>query len=150
MLNERAGYLPNQRPGERDAIEWVPDFSRRARSLPVWAALRTLGRSGVADLVDRCCGLTRRFAEQLTTVAGVELLNDVVLNQVMVRFCDDDTITREVIARVQASGVCWFGGTVWRGRAAMRISVVSWQTTEADVDRSVEVIRATVDAVLSG
>ncbi|GAA0209182.1 aminotransferase class V-fold PLP-dependent enzyme [Saccharothrix mutabilis subsp. mutabilis] len=144
MLNERAGYLPAQRPGERDAIEWVPDFSRRARSLPVWAALRTLGKSGVAELVDRCCALTRRFAEQLGEIEGVELLNDVVLNQVMVRFGDDDAVTRDVIARVQASGECWFGGTVWYGRAAMRVSVVSWRTTEDDVDRSVKVIRAAV------
>ncbi|MDH2428348.1 aminotransferase class V-fold PLP-dependent enzyme [Sphaerisporangium sp. TRM90804] len=146
MLNERAGYLPPGTPGERDAIEWVPDFSRRARSLPVWAALRTLGKSGVADLVERCCALTRRFAEQLATVPGVEALNDVVLNQVMVRFGDDDALTRDVIARIQGSGVCWFGGTTWYGRAAMRVSVVSWQTTEEDVDRSVEVVRAAVAA----
>ncbi|GAA3458645.1 pyridoxal phosphate-dependent decarboxylase family protein [Saccharothrix longispora] len=146
MLNERAGYLPAERPGERDAIEWVPDFSRRARSLPVWAALRTLGKAGVADLVDRCCALTRRFAEQLAEIEGVELLNDVVLNQVMVRFGDDDAVTRDVIARVQASGECWFGGTVWYGRAAMRVSVVSWRTTEDDVDRSVKVIRTAVAA----
>lgn len=146
MLNERAGYLPAQRPGERDAIEWVPDFSRRARSLPVWAALRTLGKAGVAELVDRCCALTRRFAEQLGEIEGVELLNDVVLNQVMVRFGDDDAVTRDVIARVQASGECWFGGTVWYGRAAMRVSVVSWRTTEDDVDRSVKVIRAALAA----
>ncbi|MEU8797487.1 aminotransferase class V-fold PLP-dependent enzyme [Spirillospora sp. NPDC048819] len=142
MLNERAGYLPAGTPGERDAIEWVPDFSRRARSLPVWAALRTLGREGVADLVERCCALTRRFARLIAAIPGAELLNEVVLNQVMVRFADDDAATRDVIARVQASGVCWFGGTNWYGKAAMRVSVVSWQTTEEDVDRSVEVIRA--------
>ncbi|WP_055494230.1 aminotransferase class V-fold PLP-dependent enzyme [Streptomyces sp. TP-A0356] len=148
MLNERAGYLPAGTPGERDAIEWVPDFSRRARSLPVWAALRTLGRAGVAELVERCCDLTARFAERLAGVPGVELLNEVVLNQVMVRFGDDDTATREVVARVQESGVCWFGGTVWQGRAAMRVSVVNWRTTEEDVDRSVDVIRNAVLAVL--
>jgi glutamate/tyrosine decarboxylase-like PLP-dependent enzyme len=147
MLNERAGYLPAGTPGERDAIEWVPDFSRRARSLPVWAALRTLGRSGVAELVERCCELTRRFAEQLAQLPGAELLNDVVLNQVMVRFGDDDAVTREVIARVQNSGVCWFGGTLWQGRAAMRVSVVNWRTREEDVDRSVETIRAALAAV---
>ena len=150
MLNERAGYLPAEQPGERDAIEWVPDFSRRARSLPVWAALRTLGRSGVADLVERCCAHTRRFAEQLAVIPGVELLNDVVLNQLLVRFGGSDAATKDVIARVQASGECWFGGTVWQGVSAMRVSVVNWQTTESDVDRSVEVIRAAVEAALAG
>lgn len=149
MLNERAGYLPAGTPGERDAIEWVPDFSRRARSLPVWAALRTLGRSGVADMVERCCDLTARFAARLAEVPGVALLNEVVLNQVMVRFADDDATTRAVIARIQDSGVCWFGGTVWQGRAAMRVSVVNWRTGEEDVDRSVDVIRDAVRAVLS-
>lgn len=147
MLNERAGYLPAGTEGERDAIEWVPDFSRRARSLPVWAALRTLGRSGVAEMVERCCALTRRFAGQLAGLGGVELLNEVVLNQLLVRFGDDDEVTRAVIARIQASGVCWFGGTLWQGRAAMRVSVVNWRTGEEDVDRSVAVIRAALSEV---
>jgi glutamate/tyrosine decarboxylase-like PLP-dependent enzyme len=147
MLNERAGYLPAGATDRRDPIEWVPDFSRRARSLPVWAALRTLGRSGVAELIDRCCALARQFAERLATIPGVEVLNDVVLNQVMVRFGDDDTLTNDVIARLQAGGVCWFGGTTWAGRAAMRISVSSWQTDATDVDRSVEEIRAALAAV---
>ncbi|MEV7727385.1 aminotransferase class V-fold PLP-dependent enzyme [Streptomyces sp. NPDC087917] len=149
MLNERAGYLPPGTDGERDAIEWVPDFSRRARSLPVWAALRSLGRAGVADLVERCCAHTRRFAELLADVPGVELLNDVVLNQLMVRFGDDDRVTREVIARIQRSGTCWFGGTLWEGRAAMRISVVNWRTTREDVDRSAQVIREALAAELA-
>jgi glutamate/tyrosine decarboxylase-like PLP-dependent enzyme len=149
LLNERAGYLPAERPGERDAIEWVPDFSRRARSLPVWSALRTLGVEGVGDLIDQCCARVRRFADRLAGVPGVRLLNEVVLNQLMVRFGDDDATTREVIARIQDSGTCWFGGTVWRGQAAMRVSVVNWRTTEADVDRSVDVIKAAVEAVLS-
>ncbi|MFG2566276.1 pyridoxal phosphate-dependent decarboxylase family protein [Streptomyces sp. NPDC048567] len=147
MLNERAGYLPPATEGERDAIEWVPDFSRRARSLPVWAALRTLGRSGVAEMVERCCALTHRFAGQLAGLDGVELLNDVALNQLLVRFGDDDEVTRAVIARIQSSGVCWFGGTVWQGRAAMRVSVVNWRTGEEDVDRSVAVIRAALSEV---
>ncbi|GII76181.1 aspartate aminotransferase family protein [Sphaerisporangium rufum] len=150
MLNERAGYLPAPADGERDAIEWVPDFSRRARSLPVYAALRTLGRSGVAELVDRCCALVRRFRDGLAGVPGVELLNDVVLNQLMVRFGDDDAVTREVIARIQRSGVCWFGGTTWYGRAAMRISLVNWRTTEQDVDRSLEVVKDALAAVTAG
>jgi glutamate/tyrosine decarboxylase-like PLP-dependent enzyme len=146
MLNHRAGYLPPGTEGERDAIEWVPDFSRRARALPVWAALRTLGRTGVAEMIERCCANVRRFADHLRGVEGVELLNEVVLNQLMVRFFDDDARTRDVIARIQASGVCWFGGTTWYGKTAMRVSVVNWRTTEADVDRSVEVIKDAVSA----
>jgi glutamate/tyrosine decarboxylase-like PLP-dependent enzyme len=138
MLNERAAYLPVGTPGERDPIEWVPDFSRRAGSLPVWAALRTLGRTGVAEMIEQCCALARRFADRLAEVPDTEILNDVVLNQVLVRFGDDDQVTRDVIARLRAGGVCWFGGTGWGGRAAMRISVASWQTRPADVDRSVE------------
>ena len=148
MLNERPGYLPAGTPGERDAIEWVPDFSRRARALPVWAALRTLGRSGVAELVERCCALTRRFADALDQLPGVEQLNPLVLNQLMVRFGGDDDLTRAVIARIQESGICWFGGTVWHGEAAMRISVVNWQTTEEDVDVTLDVIRAAVADIL--
>ncbi|GIH02047.1 aspartate aminotransferase family protein [Rhizocola hellebori] len=141
MLNQRAGYLPNAAAEKRDPIEWVTDFSRRARSLPVWATLRTLGREGIAEQIDRCCLLARRFAGRLREVPGVEVLNKVALNQVMVRFGDDDELTREVIKRLQESGQCWFGGTMWNGRAAMRISVASWQTTADDVDATVSVIQ---------
>jgi glutamate/tyrosine decarboxylase-like PLP-dependent enzyme len=140
MLNQRAGYLPSAIADKRDPIEWVPDFSRRARSLPVWATLRTLGRSGIADQIDRCCALTRRFANRLRKEPEIEVLNKVVLNQVMVRFGDDDALTQHVISRLQTGGECWFGGTTWNNRAAMRISVTSWQTTKEDVDRSVAAI----------
>ncbi|MCV7279145.1 aspartate aminotransferase family protein [Mycolicibacterium flavescens] len=119
---------------DREPCHFTPDMSRRARGVEVWAALRSLGRSGVADLVDRCCRHTRRFADGLRS-AGYDVLNDVVLNQALVSFGDDDT-TRRVIERVQADGTCWFGGTVWQGRAAMRISVSSWATTDDDVERS--------------
>jgi glutamate/tyrosine decarboxylase-like PLP-dependent enzyme len=146
MQNERAGYLPVGAADKRDGIEWVPELSRRARGIPVWAALRTLGRSGVAEMIERCCAMARRFADRLAAIPGVEVLNEVVLNQVLVRFGDDDAVTRDVIARLQAGGVCWFGGTTWAGRAAMRISVSSWQTTAADVDRSVEAIQSAVTA----
>jgi len=148
-MRKTASYLPDDVPGERDGDSFVPESSRRARGLAVWAALRTLGRSGVADLVDRCCALARRFAEQLAAVPGVEVLNDVVLNQVVVRFGDSDDTTRRVIAAAQADGTAWFGGTVWRGVAAARISVSNWSTTEADVDRSVAAIRGALDRITS-
>jgi glutamate/tyrosine decarboxylase-like PLP-dependent enzyme len=140
-MRKTAGYFPDERPGERDGDAFVPEGSRRARGFAVWAALRTLGRSGVADLVERCCALARRFAVALGEVPGVQVLNEVVLNQVLVRFGDSDDITRRVIAAAQDEGTCWFGGTVWQGMAAARISVSNWSTTEADVDRSVAAIK---------
>ena len=106
----------------------------------VYAALRSLGRDGVADLVDRCCALARRLADRLGAEPGIAILNDVVLNQVLVRFDDSDERTRAVIAAVQEDGTCWAGGTTWHGLAAMRISVSSWATTEADIDRSADAI----------
>jgi glutamate/tyrosine decarboxylase-like PLP-dependent enzyme len=139
-----AAYLVQTEGRERDPFDYVPEFSRRARGFTVWAALRSLGRQGIAELVERCCALARRFAERLGR-PGVEILNEVVLNQVLVRFHppdggDVDVFTREVIARVQADGTCWLGGTIWHGMAAMRISVSNWSTTEEDVDRSAEAI----------
>lgn len=122
-------------PGPAD---YTPESSRRARGFAVWAALRELGRNGVAELVERCCRLARRFASQLTA-AGAEVVNDVVLNQVLVGF-GDDARTDAVIEAVQRDGTCWLGGTTWRGRRLMRISVANHATTEADVDRSVEAI----------
>jgi glutamate/tyrosine decarboxylase-like PLP-dependent enzyme len=139
-----ASYLTPAQGGERDPDGFVPEGSRRARGFPVWAALRSLGRSGVAELVERCCGHARRFADALAAAHGVEVLNEVVLNQVLVRFPDPggdhDGRTREVIRRVQAGGTLWLGGTTWHGMAAMRISVSNWSTTDADVDRSVAAI----------
>jgi glutamate/tyrosine decarboxylase-like PLP-dependent enzyme len=144
-MGTRAGYLVHASAGERDALDHNPEHSRRARGFAVYAALRALGRGGVADLVDRSCALARRFAEQLGAALGVEILNEVVLNQVLVRFgagsdSDSDDLTRAVIERVQHDGTCWCSGTVWQGRAAMRISVSNWSTDEADVDRSVAAI----------
>jgi glutamate/tyrosine decarboxylase-like PLP-dependent enzyme len=133
-----AGYL--QRADGRSGGDWVPESSRRARGLPVYAALRQLGRSGVAELVERCCGHARRFAEILGGADGVEILNEVVLNQVLVRFGDDDELTRRVVAGVQEDGTCWLGGTEWQGRAAMRISVSSFRTSEDDVERGAAAI----------
>ncbi len=135
-MGARASYLVHAAGGERDPFDYNPESSRRARGFPVYAALRALGRHGVAELVDRCCALARRFADRLAAGPGVEVLNEVVLNQVLVRFGDDDELTREVIRRVQADGTCWLGGTSWQGRAAMRVSVSSGVTDESDVDRS--------------
>ena len=131
-----ASYLTAPGTGERNGFDWVPDSSRRARGFALWAALRTLGRDGVAELVERCCALARLFAKLLARERGITIANDVVLNQVVVRFGSDAT-THAVIESVQRSGVCWVGPTVWQGAAAMRISVSNWMTTEADVEASV-------------
>ena len=131
-LRLQAAYLP---PGpNRDPYDYTPESSRRARGIEIWAALRSLGRSGLADLIERTCRYASRFAEGLRA-AGYEILNDVSLNQVLVAFGDAET-TRQVIAGLQADGTCWCGGTLWQDRTAMRISVSSWATTEADVERS--------------
>jgi glutamate/tyrosine decarboxylase-like PLP-dependent enzyme len=145
-----AAYFVPGREGERDPDAFTPEASRRARGFPVWAALRSLGRSGVAELVDRCCRHARRFAGQLGAAEGVEVLNEVVLNQVLVRFPDpggdSDGRTREVIRRVQEDGTLWLGGTTWHDLAAMRISVSNWSTTDDDVDRSAAAILAAARA----
>lgn len=120
---------------QREPMHYTPETSRRARGVEVWAALRALGRTGVAELVERGCEHAQRFADGLQA-AGFEVLNDVVLNQVLVSFGTDDE-TRKVIEAVQRDGTCWCGGTVWHGRVAMRISVSNWSTTRADVERSV-------------
>jgi glutamate/tyrosine decarboxylase-like PLP-dependent enzyme len=135
-----AAYLVPAPDDELDPYQWVPEASRRGRATPVYAALRSLGRDGVADLVDRCCALARRMGDHLGGEPGIAILNDVVLNQVLVRFDDDDERTRAVIAAVQEDGTCWAGGTTWHGLAAMRISVSGWPTTEDDIDRSAEAI----------
>ncbi|HKY66608.1 MAG TPA: pyridoxal-dependent decarboxylase [Acidimicrobiales bacterium] len=137
-----AAYLTGHGEGGlRAPSDFVPESSRRARGFATYAALRELGRSGVADLVDRCCALARRFADALGRADGVDVANDVVLNQVLVGF-GDDARTDEVVARTQRSGTCWMGATTWHGRRLMRISVSSWRTTADDVDRSVEAILA--------
>jgi glutamate/tyrosine decarboxylase-like PLP-dependent enzyme len=123
---------------ERDPHEFVPEESRRARAVPVYAALRSLGRSGLRELVERCCRHASRFANGLRS-AGYEVLNDVVLNQVLISFGDDEQ-TRRTVAAIQREGTCWCGGTVWHGRTAMRISVSNWATTQDDVDRSLGAI----------
>jgi glutamate/tyrosine decarboxylase-like PLP-dependent enzyme len=143
-MNARAAYLPPVKDIP-DPGQLVPELSRRARGFPVYAALRALGRSGVADLVERCCAHARRFATGFGTIPGCEVVNDVVLNQVLVRFGDDER-TRTVVQRVLADGTAFMTGTTFKGRAAMRVSVSNWSTTEADIDRCAQVI---VDAARS-
>ncbi len=149
-----AAYYVETAGGERDNYNWVPESSRRARGFPVYAALKSLGRAGLAEMIGGCSAIARRMAERLAEAPGVVVLNDVVLNQVLVRFVPAgspeeagslpdpavDDYTRRVIAAVQADGTCWLGGTTWHGMAAMRISVSNWSTTEADADISVEAI----------
>jgi glutamate/tyrosine decarboxylase-like PLP-dependent enzyme len=137
-----AAYLTSAGARERNGADWAPEASRRARAFPLYAALRQLGRSGLAELVERDCALAARIAERLAREPGVEVLNDVLLNQALVRFGDDDAATEAVVLRVRQEGTCWLGGTVWHGMAAMRISVSGWRTTEHDADRSAEAIAA--------
>jgi glutamate/tyrosine decarboxylase-like PLP-dependent enzyme len=147
-MTVQASYLEQVDPAAaRDQLDWTPEFSRRARGFAVYAALRSLGRSGVAGLVERCCSHARAFAERLAEADDVEILNDVVLNQVLVRFGDDDGTTQEVVRRVQDDGTAWLSGTIWQGRAAMRISVSNWRTSEEDVERSVAAILGAAAAV---
>jgi len=140
-----AEYLPTASP-HRNPCDFTPELSRRARGVEVWAALRSLGRVGLAELFERNCRQARRFAEGLRA-AGHAVLNDVVLNQVLVAFGDAER-TRQVIARLQQEGTCWCGGTVWQGQTAMRISVSSWATTDDDVERSLDaMLRVAREAV---
>jgi glutamate/tyrosine decarboxylase-like PLP-dependent enzyme len=144
-MSLHASYYVTAEVAERDNCDWVPEASRRARGFTVYAALRYLGRKGIAELVDRCCSLARRMALRLAKDPAVTILNDVVLNQVLVRFSKSDSkqsdeFTAEVIRRVQEDGTCWLGGTTWRGMHAMRISISNWSTTEADIEMSADAI----------
>lgn len=132
----------------RDQLEWGPEWSRRARGIPIYAALRTLGRNGVAEMIERCCDLTREFVSELEQLPGVEVLTTPIINQGLVRFLDPDgdhdRWTDEVINRVNASGEAWFGPTVWNGMRVMRISLSNFRTTRSDVDRALEAIKAAI------
>jgi glutamate/tyrosine decarboxylase-like PLP-dependent enzyme len=138
-----ASYLVAD-PAQRDSTNYVPESSRRARAVPVYAALRSLGRSGVAALVERNCSHARRMATMLAEIPGAEILNDVVLNQVLVRLPGGDEANRAAVAAVQREGTCWLGGTEWQGQAVMRVSFSNWATSDADVDRSAAAIAAAV------
>ena len=125
--------------GPRDQLDWTPEFSRRARGFAVYAAIRQLGRSGIAELVERCCDHAARFAREIPE-SGAEVLNEVVLNQVLFRY-DTDERTQEILRRVQESGEAWMSGSVWEGRQAIRLSVSNWQTSDEDVDRTLAAFR---------
>jgi len=141
-----ADYIPANESDVVWGLEATPEFSRRARGVPLYAALRALGRDGLTDLVDRCCAHAQRIAARLDDDDRVEILNDVVLNQVLVRFGDSDVVTDAVIDRIQHDGTCWASGSRWQGRAVMRISVSGWQTTAEDADRSADAILAALRA----
>ncbi|MFQ5792955.1 MAG: pyridoxal phosphate-dependent decarboxylase family protein, partial [Acidobacteriota bacterium] len=144
-MSARASYLERAPGVEVDPLDWVPESSRRARGFALYAALRSLGRKGITEMVERCCHHARHMARLLEGEPGFEILNDVVLNQVLVRVpspdgTGSDELTQAVIARVQREGTCWLGGTTWHGMAAMRISISNWSTTEDDIGRSAAAI----------
>jgi glutamate/tyrosine decarboxylase-like PLP-dependent enzyme len=136
-MSMKASYLQRGGDEERIGMDWTPESSRRSRVLPLYALIRSLGRDGIADIVRRNCALARRLADRLSKEPGITILNDVVLNQVLVQFTDNET-TKRVIAAIQAEGTCWAGGSWWQNRRVMRVSVSNWSTTEADIDRSAE------------
>jgi glutamate/tyrosine decarboxylase-like PLP-dependent enzyme len=146
-----AEYLVRSPLEPREPMDWTPESSRRARGFAVYAALKSLGRRGVDDLVARCCRLAQRFADRLRSERSIEILNDVVLNQVLVRVApegrDHDQATVDALQLVQEERVCWLGQTRWHGMTAMRISVSNWSTTEDDIDRSADSILRAVRAV---
>jgi glutamate/tyrosine decarboxylase-like PLP-dependent enzyme len=131
-----ADYLIHEEEGgARDQLDWTPEFSRRARGFTVYAAIRQLGRSGVAELVERCCEHAARFAREIPST-GADVLNEIVFNQVLFRY-DSDERTLDILRRVQEGGEAWMSGSVWQGRQAIRLSVSNWQTSEDDIDRTV-------------
>jgi glutamate/tyrosine decarboxylase-like PLP-dependent enzyme len=145
-MTTSASYLIQDDTGAvYDQMNWVPEFSRRARGFAVYAALRTLGRQGIADLVERTCACARRFAARIVDIPGAEVLNDVVLNQVLFRF-ESDKRTDEVLRRVQESGDVWMSGTTWDGRKAIRLSVSNWQTGDDEIDLALESYRQAAQA----
>jgi len=143
-MSSHAAYLIEGQ--NREPSHYVPEMSRRARGIEIWAALRSLGRHGLRDLIERCCNFAACFAEGLQQ-AGYAVLNEVALNQVLVKFGNEDQ-TREVIRRIQTDGTCWAGETIWQGHVAMRISVSSWATTREDVDKSLAAILRIADQVM--
>lgn len=151
-MGVRASYLIHSEGGaERDEMDWNPEFSRRARGFSTYAALRALGKDGVTEIIERCCSNARRFAEAFSDRPDIEVVNEVVLNQVLVRFLaadgDHDARTARAVIGVQEDGTCWLSGSRWHDMGVMRISVSNWQTTQDDVDRSVAAILRVADSV---
>jgi glutamate/tyrosine decarboxylase-like PLP-dependent enzyme len=136
-------------PGQRDGTNYVPESSRRARVVPIYAALRSLGRAGIAELVTRNCAQARRMAERLAAIPGARIINDVVLNQVLVQLPGGDDANRAAVAAVQRDGTCWLGGTTWNGSYVLRVSISNWATTDDDVDRSADAITRAAQSVSS-
>jgi glutamate/tyrosine decarboxylase-like PLP-dependent enzyme len=136
-------------PGQRDNTNYVPESSRRARGIPVYAALRSLGRAGVAELIDRNCAQARRMAQRLAAMPGARIVNDVVLNQVLVQLPGGDEANRAAVSAVQQDGTCWLGGTTWDGRYVLRVSISNWATTDDDIDRSADAIARAAQAISS-
>jgi glutamate/tyrosine decarboxylase-like PLP-dependent enzyme len=136
-------------PGQRDNTDYVPESSRRARGVPIYAALRSLGRAGVAGLFERNCAQARRMAQRLAAIPGAEVLNDVVLNQVLVRLPGGDDANRSAVAAIQRGGTCWLGGTTWNGQYVLRVSISNWATTDDDIDRSANAIALVAQSVSS-
>jgi glutamate/tyrosine decarboxylase-like PLP-dependent enzyme len=147
-MSMKASYLQRGADEERVGMDWAPESSRRGRVIPLYALFRTLGAEGITALVRRNCALARRMAKRLAAAPGVTIVNDVVLNQVLVQFKDDES-TMDVIARVQSEGTCWAGGALWQGKRVMRIAVSNWSTTEADIDRSADAMLACYRASVS-
>ena len=145
-MTSTSAYIPAHDEDIPWGLDWTPEFSRRARGVPLYAALRSLGRAGLAKMIDGCCDRAEQMADRLAAADGVEVLNDVVLNQVLVRFDDDDQATNAAIDRTQADGTCWLSGSSFRGQTVMRVSVVGWQTTADDISRSAEAILAAARA----
>jgi glutamate/tyrosine decarboxylase-like PLP-dependent enzyme len=144
-MSFEAAYLQRGSDEERVGMDWVPESSRRARVVPLYALIRTLGRTGILEMVRGHVALARRMANRLSVVPGIAILNEVALNQVLVQFdgpggADSDALTREVITAIQAEGTCWAGGTVWQGKQALRVSISNWSTTEDDIDKSAAAI----------
>ena len=144
-MTARAAYFEGAGKWARDAFDWTTESSRRARAFTVYAALRSLGRQGVAELVDRCCSRAQEFATQISVLPGCTVLNDIVSNQVLFRFADDET-TEAVLDSVQQSGEAWMAGTTWDGRPAIRLSVSNWRTSDEDVARTVAAFEAALAA----
>ncbi|MGY4650740.1 pyridoxal phosphate-dependent decarboxylase family protein [Mycobacterium sp. URHB0021] len=133
-------------PGQRDSTNYVPESSRRARAVPIYAAIRSLGRAGIAEMIERNCAQAQRMAKRLAAIPGAEVLNDVVLNQVLVRLPGADDANRAAVSTIQRDGTCWLGGTTWNGVYVLRVSISNWATTDEDVDRSAAAIAAAVTA----